>query len=367
MRVAMFTETYLPNTDGVVTSIVTCKENLEDRGHRVAVFAPGQERRSEGDVHYFRSREFKAYPDYRMPLYRSELGDIVEEFSPDVIHSHGTFFMGLKAVLSARKLDAPLVYTYHTNIHDAKHYVTERISDRAFDKLVWTGLRWYFRRADAVIAPSQTTANMLADRAGDSVDQLAVVPNGVDTDRFHPAATTGLDLPDGPCVLTVGRVAKEKDVDQVVRTAKLRPDLSFLIAGKGPYLDDLQAFAKRTGADNVDFLGYVPDEDLPGLYAASDVFFTASTFETQGLAVLEALASGVPVVAPDIPVFREAVDPGKNGLLTDDGPGTFAEAIDRALAMDGAGKAARSAALAFDEARCTRQLEQAYRDVVGAS
>lgn len=365
MRVAMFTETYLPNRDGVVTSIVSSKESLEARGHRVAVFAPGEERRSEGDVHYFKAKEFKAYPDYRMPLYRSELGDVVEGFDPDVVHSHGTFFMGLKAVLSARRLEVPLVYTHHTNLHDAKHYVRAPLPDRTFEKLVWTGLRWYFRRTEAVIAPSRTTAEMISAQVDGDVDRLEVVPTGIDTDRFRPDVGTDLDLPEGPTVLHVGRIAPEKDVEQVVRTATLRPDLSFLVAGKGPHLEQVRALAEDLHADNVTFLGYVPDEDLPGLYAAADVFLTASKFETQGLVVLEALASGTPVVAPDIPVFREFVEPGESGVLTDDGPTTLARGIDEALAMEGADKAARRGALEYDEEVCADRLETAYRAVVG--
>lgn len=366
MRVAMFTETYLPNTDGVVTSIETTKANLEARGHEVAVFAPGEEERIEGDVHYVKAKRFSAYPEYRLPIYRSDVDEVVADFDPDVIHSHGTFFMGVRAVLAARQQEVPLVYTYHTNIQQAKHYVKFDLPDKAFQKLVWTGLRWYLRRADLVIAPSHATAELLVDRSRGDIERLLVIPTGIDTDRFHPGADAAIadDLPEGPRVLTVGRVAKEKAVDDVVRVASRRPDLTFVVAGDGPYLDEVRDLADRLDADNVVFPGYVPDDELPGLYAACDVFLTASNFETQGLTVLEAMASGLPVVAPDVPVFRETIDHGSNGLLVDDGIAGYAEAVDDAIDLTGADKAARSTASSYDERVCTEKLERAYRAVL---
>src|SRR2546426_935088 len=255
MKIAIFTDTYLPTVDGVVTSLLTTKRELERLGHEVVVFAPqapGNGTGREDDVVWIRAREFRSYPGYRLAILREIL-----KIAPNM-----------------------------------------RLTD--------------------------------------------VIPTGVDVERFHPRVDGsrvrekwGLDS--NEVVLHVGRIAREKDlptlVDAFRRVKQERPAAKLMFVGTGPYEEGLRALVrKRRLAADVIFAGFVPDAELPEYYAACDVFAIPSRFETQGLAVLEALASGRPVAGANFRAIPEFVREGESGhLFTPGNPEAAANAISRCL------------------------------------
>ncbi|HVO77447.1 MAG TPA: glycosyltransferase, partial [Methanomassiliicoccales archaeon] len=303
----MFTDTYLPTRDGVVTSILTTKAELERLGHEVTVFAPAMEHppAQEKDVIYVRSLGFKRYPGYRVPIFPTNKCEMLEELGIEVIHSQGLLFMALRSMLAGRSLKLPVVTTFHTMVTDAaKYYNFTPFPDWMVDHLMWTYLRRLLQRSEAVIAPSAAIEKELWKYAP-NMRRVEVIPTGVDSELFNPSVDgtpmrTRLGLDGKRVILVLGRIAWEKNMDLVLQgfalLSKKDPNAALLVVGEGPAKDHYVQAAKELGiSDRTIFTGFVPDEELPKYYAACDAFTIASKFETQGLVVLEAMASGKPV------------------------------------------------------------------------
>lgn len=342
MRIGFFTDTFLPNVDGVVTSIQNARFFLSRHGHRVYVFSAGSQsdaaQNADANVFFFRSIAFPPYPMYKLALF-PYIGAVskAREKKLDVVHCHAITSMGLAARRVAGQLGVPLVGTFHTMISDATQYVSKNqwVKSRA-SKVVWRGISLFYKPFDVVTAPSRVTAELLAKHG---VSNVSVVPNGVDTQRFSPDLDAsvvrkllGLD-DDESLVLVAGRLGFEKNVDVVVQAAARvlkKKKARFVVTGEGPAKASLLALAKKMGVrDAFEFEGFVNAKALPYYYAAADVLVSASAFETQGLSILEAMAAGCPVVGADALAIPEAVEDGKNGFLFE--PFNAADCADRVL------------------------------------
>lgn len=339
----MFTDSYLPSRDGVVTSILLSKKSLESLGHEVIIFAPDPKdpRQREEGAYYFKSKCFQSYQGYYIPMFPVENCGILKKLDVDVIHSQGLFFMGLRSMFAGRNLKLPVVVSFHTMVLDAtKYYNFTPLPDWVVTQLMWTYLRSLLERADSVIVPTNAIKEELLCSAN-GIRHIEVIPTGVDSNMFNPLidgsamrAKYGLD--GGKVVLTVGRIAYEKNLDLVLEGFKIlrdrNPDTKLVVVGKGPASNHVEKKAKDLGIqDNTFFLGFIPDQDLPGLYAACDAFTIASKFETQGLVVLEAMATGKPVVGIDYRAIAEIIDNDVNGFTFSENPNSWALAIERAL------------------------------------
>lgn len=381
MRIAIFTDTYLPTIDGVVNSICNTRRALQKLGHEVLIVAPGRHNDGspDGDTLYCRSRELKRYPGYRLALYptKRELS-FLKEYGAEVVHSHGIAFMGLKGMWAARELELPMVLTFHTMIMDAIPYYTNlRLRSEMLRRLVALYLRGFLHRCGAVVTPTRAILRELQSIAP-RMRRTAVVPNGVDVVRFKPdldgrpiREKYGLEAAE--VLLHVGRVAPEKDIGFLLeafsRLSRKRPELRLMIVGTGPHLPVYRRLVERSGMqDKVIFAGFVPEEELPLCYAACDALATASKFETQGLAVLEAMACGKPVVAVNYRAFPEYISDGENGFLFS--PGDLegcCQAIERALEADeGLRRKARETAERFSLERSTRRLLDLYEEMTSS-
>ncbi len=379
MRIAVFTDTYLPTVDGVVTSLLTTKRELERLGHEVFVFAPqipGNGRGRIEDVVWVRAREFRAYPGYRLAMFPGREVEVLKGMKVDLVHSHGIGFMGIKGLWSAWQCKLPLVLTFHTMVMDAMTYYTPF---RLNLDLLARGLRLYLRvflhKCAAVVVPSSSILKELEGLAP-HMRLTDVIPTGVDIERFRPGIDGtwvrqrhGLDGKD--VVLHVGRIAYEKDLSVLVnafaRLKSWRPNAKLLLVGRGPYERGLQAFVRKKGIeDDVVFAGFIPDEELPAYYAACDTFAITSRFETQGLAVLEAMASGKAVAGVNYRAIPEFVHDGRNGFLFPPKDAkSAAAAID--LCLDDRarlGRAARETAEGYTVESTTRRLMRVYETLV---
>lgn len=319
MKIAMFTNTYLPHVGGVARSVKTLEDECRKRGHEVKVIAPQAEMADASPdvlrvpaIQNFNGSDFS----FRLPV-PSLIRDFIDDFRPDVIHSHHPFLLGDSAIREAWKTRVPIVFTHHTLYERYTHYVP--LDSEALKRVAIQLATEYCNFCDHIIAPSESIARLLRDRGVDS--PIASIPTGIDTQAFSGAdGRVFRDLhriPEDAFVIGhVGRLAEEKNlgflteaVDAVLRS---HPSVRFVLVGDGP---EKEAILRRLNADQVIAPGSLHGKDLANAYAALDLFAFASQSETQGMVLAEAMAAGVPVVALDGPGVREIVENGGNGFL----------------------------------------------------
>jgi len=373
LTIGMFADSYLPEINGVVTSLVSSTRELRRRGHRVIVIAPSHEGAVDDDPDVFRLRSspFPFYPQFRMafPL-PAKLLATLPRMPFDVIHVHSMFFIGCLGAYLAQFRRMPLVFTYHTLWTEYAHYVPV---DPGFTRAqaVWVS-REFCNRATRVIAPTHGIRTLLATYG---VNRPAtVLPSGVDVSVFELSVADAprIRAGGGPIALFVGRLGKEKNVDLVLDAfdvaARRIPDLRLIVVGSGPHEEALRRHANELASSpRIRFTGALDQRELGAYYAAADAFVFASTTETQGLVLLEAMTHGVPVAAVDCPVSREVVA-GESGLLCAERASELGEAL-VALVRAGEDERARRIASAKNVARpysleaLTDKLEEQYAQV----
>ena len=333
MRVGFFTEVYRPVVNGVVASIDALADGLRERGHQVYCFAPRVPGYDEADGPVFRmpSLPLPHSAPYRLTLplvSRRNLNTVIKRLS--VVHVHSPFVTGWMGLRYARRYGMPLVYTYHTQLEAYAHYVPFEPNATRFAASQLT--RTFANLTDAVIVPTPAMATHLRD-LGVAV-RLEVVPSGIDLRAFgagrrDEALRAGAGAgPEDRMLLCVSRLAKEKNVELLLEAVALAgdPRMRVVVAGDGPARAELEARARECGvAGQTRFLGFVPRDRLPDLYASCDAFCMPSTTETQGLVQAEALAAGAYVLAADAPQNREVL--GGAGRVLPATPQAFATAL----------------------------------------
>jgi glycosyltransferase involved in cell wall biosynthesis len=343
VRVALFTNNYVPFCGGVTISVQTLRRGLEARGHEVWVFAPRFPEQTEDTPRVVRYPSIPAatYPEFALAVpWAPAIGREVRRLAFDVFHAHHPFLLGPVARRLARRQHRPVVFTYHTRYEKYAHYVP--LTPGLVRAAALTLSRRFAAGCDAVIAPSAVIREELRGRGVRT--PIAVIPTGVDLERFRPGdraatrARLGLEARDA-VLLYVGRLDREKSVDRVLaafeRVAGTVPHARLLLAGHGTEAEHLREAARAIGlAGRVRFLGLLAHEALPAVYQAADVFLFASETETQGLVLAEAAACGLPAVAVNAPGCDEVVRDGHTGLLTKSEPPAMAEAA-IGLLLDG--------------------------------
>jgi 1,2-diacylglycerol 3-alpha-glucosyltransferase len=371
MNVAFFTDTYLPNVDGVTTAIVNFRTELERRGHAVYVFAAGDAhaKKCNRDPHvfYYASTPFRPYPAYKIALFPFLAKREIEHLDIDIVHSHGMASMGLAAARAAHTLGLPLVGSFHTLVADATHYISDRRIAKALTKrIAWRYLEWYYNYCDATLAPSASVKALLEQHG---IKRVRIVPNGIDTQRFSPGDAHALRAKlGGSVVLHVGRLVLEKNLELLINAAKRvvreMPGCRFVVLSDGParerYLRRVEALRLR---EHFVFTGEVSAGELLAFYRCADVLAIPSKFETQGLVVLEAMACGTPVAGADYGAIPDFVKDGYNGYLFDaNSASECAETIIKALHNKSSAmrRNARKTAERYSVQRCTDALLAAY-------
>ena len=326
LNIAFYTDTFYPAVDGVVTSVNNFSHELKRRGHNVYIFTAGKRSGNNNatiDVFFERGIRFKKYPQYTLAMFPFTSSMKVRELDIDLIHTHTPFFMGMSAMMVAKLNKLPIVGSFHTLFTDraviAEYAAKNALFQKVANKYSWPYARFFYNRCDRVIAPSASTASIL-DRNG--ISNASIVENGIDMKKFNRNVNgkrlRNSLLTDGyeHIVLYLGRVSREKRIDTMIRAAKKlsRRDVRFVIAGTGPALDHYKKLAARYKLDGkVVFTGFVSDSDLPRYYAASDLLCMPSTFETQGIVTLEAMACNKPVVGADYLALSDLIIKGSNG------------------------------------------------------
>ena len=380
MRIAMFTDTYYPTRDGVITSMSNTVKELRHMGHEVFIFAPDDVKRRMADeynddhVYLLKAREFYWYPQYRMAIFPTDLKRILTSLDVDIIHSHGIAFMGFKSMMQGRKLGIPVVLTFHTMVTEGLKYYFPIIPYELVEPLMNIYLKVFLQRSSAVITPSSPILKEIKELAPD-IKKGAVIPSGIDPERFHEGVDGSkvrrrLGLEDKTVFVYVGRMGKEKNlkllIDAFPLILKERPDSVLVMVGDGPSRKKCMKYAEELGLDNkIRFPGFVSDGEIAAFYSMADAFVFPSKFETQGLVALESMAVGTPVAGINYRAIPDFIEDGKNGYLFDDSPESCAAAALKAAdAPDNIIKAGIETAKHYSTRLCARRLLKLYEEVV---
>jgi len=336
MNIALFTDTYLPDINGVVSSIHTLRLALEEQGHNVYIVTANNSilRKSfENNVLRLPGIELRNLYGYRAvsPIHMTTLHNEIKDMNLDIIHAHTEFGVGIFARICARFLGIPLVSTYHTTYEDYTHYINAfklSVVDSIAKTAVSNISKLYVDSGLCVIAPSKKTKEML--ERYEIKSKIFVVATGIDLSRFKPLAnqeTLNIQLReslnisnDDLMLLFVGRLAKEKSVDVIIKSLKKtsNKNIKMVIVGDGPDMDNLKKMtADMSLQDQVIFIGKVKADEVVKYYQAADIFASASLTETQGMTYIEALASSCVVCASDKEVVEDLIFDKKNGYIFD--------------------------------------------------
>jgi 1,2-diacylglycerol 3-alpha-glucosyltransferase len=334
MRIGIFTDTYPPFINGVSTSIVMLENALRKKGHQVYIVTVNSDNmkyKYENDEHIIR---IPGVPigiyDYRLTgVYPLKALNKIRKWNLDVIHSHTEFGVGTFARIISKQFNIPLVHTYHTMYEDYVHYITKGYFNNTSKKIVEYLTNFYCdQTATELIVPTKKTYDLFKEKYKYERN-VHIVPTGIEVERFYKENIDskkvdeirkrhGLSKSDF-VVLFVGRIAKEKDVEFLISAHEYLAKnykSKLLIVGDGPDLERYKKLAHKLDLDEyVIFAGKVPWEDVTLYYQIADVFATASTSETQGLTVIEAMAASLPVVAVNDESFNTVIVDGLNGHL----------------------------------------------------
>ncbi|MDE1866041.1 MAG: glycosyltransferase [Candidatus Micrarchaeota archaeon] len=328
LKIAFYTDTFLPAVDGVVVSILNFRKELQRRGHEVHIFAGGNSKSKDlikgyKNIHIIRGTKFKKYPQYSLAFFPFYPSLDVMRMKFDLIHTQTPFMIGAQGLVRAKINRTPLASTFHTMFMDPsaiREYTFDNKYLRRFVmKYSWNYARTYYNSCDEVIAPSRTIRNLLL-RNG--IKEADVVPNSVDLELFNTKVDGNqirerLGFKDRDRVIAyVGRVSKEKHLETMIMAARLIKEerVKFMIVGAGPALEHYKSLVWKTGQGHrFTFVGFVANKELPRYYAAADACCMPSKFETQGIASLEAMACGKPVIGADYLALKELIVNGMNG------------------------------------------------------
>lgn len=335
MRIGIFTETYTPYISGLVTSEIMLKKGLEKLGHEVYVVTANLE-----SFHYEYDEEERVLkvPGIPTGIYDSRLTAVyplkavnkIKSWNLDIIHSQTEFAIGTFARILAYQLDIPLVHTYHTMYEDYIHYITKGYFDKSSKKIVeYLTLFYCDKTATELIVPTKKTYDLFKEKY--QVDRnIHIIPTGIELERFY---TENIDkkklanikrkekiTQDDFIAIFIGRLAQEKNVvfllDVMKDLVPSLPKLKLLIVGDGPDYDLYKEIIEKDHLENnVIMTGKVAWEEVPYYYHLSDIFLTASHTETQGLTVIEAMASSVVPICIDDESFKNTIIDGLNGRI----------------------------------------------------
>lgn len=382
MRICHFTNTFLPHVGGVARAVQTLLEDQRRARHRALVVAPEFDEGSAPSAIERSVARISAFTHFnasdfsvRIP-FAAALCERLSSFRANIIHAHHPFLLGDTALREAANRQVPVVFTHHTLYERYTHYLP--IESEALGGFAAEVATRFANRCAAVIAPSESVRDLIVSR-GVTVPVHAL-PTGIDTRRLASGqgnrARSRLGLPADALVIGhLGRLAPEKNLpylaEALALALKKSPAARALIVGDGPSRQEMEKiFADAGVSDRVVFTGQLGGPRLLDACAAMDLFAFASTSETQGLVLAEAMASGSPVVALDASGVREVVRDGENGLLlpADASTGDFAQALHDLLRKPATlarqAEAALATAAGLDRAKTSARLLTLYSDLI---
>ncbi len=322
MNILFVSETYYPHLNGVYYFVCRIAPMLVEKGHKVAVIAPSdsihfsKKKIDNLDVYVMPSLPVLVYPKLRVPiplLLQSRIRAIINDFKPDVIHIQDHFTLSKAVILINKTLGIPVIATNHFMPENLTFLMRNEKAKQMLEAFMWSRFSKIFNQVAVVTTPTETGARLIRPRLKRKV---VAVTSGIDLAEFTPYGNTNkiretYNLPDKPILLYVGRLDPEKKIEEILQAVAIaikQVDFYFVVVGKGLKKAALEELAKELGIeDNVLFTGFVPNEDLPYFYKCSHCFIIASTAELLSLVTLQAMASGLPVIAVKAGALTELV------------------------------------------------------------
>ena len=314
LRIAIVSETFVPKMDGIVRFLLEMLGYLQRHEHAALVLCPGAGPSSVCGAEVVRAAAlpFPLYPELQLTLRSSRMVSVLRAWQPDIVHLAGPVLLGAQGLRVARLLGLPAVGHFQTNLPlYARHYGLPWLARPA-----WRYLALLHNRCVCTYAPSGPVAEECRLHG---LQRVSVLPRGVDVTAFSPRFRSDVvrrgwgALPDQVVFLYAGRLAPEKNLLRLAELTRALPDSRLVVVGDGPYRATL---ARQLGGA-VCFTGYLHGEELAAAYASADVFAFPSLTETFGLVALEAMASGLPVLAMRAGGVPDSVADGQTGILCD--------------------------------------------------
>ncbi len=367
MKIALFTETFLPKVDGIVTRLKHTVDYLQRSGNEVIVIAPngGIKEYKGSKIHGMFSVPFPLYPELRLAIPRPAIRGILEDFQPDLIHVVNPAFIGISGVYYAKVMNIPLVASYHTHLPKyLQHYGLA-----ALEGLLWELLKSFHNQALLNLC---TSTAMMSELTAHGIERVDLWQRGVDTEMFRPSVASektrfrlSQGNPDSPLLLYVGRLSAEKEIERIKPILESIPNARLALVGDGPHRQNLEKHFANTPTH---FVGYLHGMELASAFASADAFILPSRTETLGLVLLEAMAAGCPVIAANSGGITDIVTDGVNGYMFDPSDENGAiKATQKLLAMgdelETLRQNARQEAELWGWEAATAQLHDYYRNV----
>lgn len=370
MKIALFTETFLPKIDGIVTRLCHTVEHLQRLGDDVLIFSP------EGGLTEYKGAKIYGVDGFPLPLYPElklawptpAIGQELERFQPDIVHVANPAVLGLGGLYYAKKFNIPLVASYHTHLPQYLHHYGLGI----LEGFLWELLKGAHNQADLNLC---TSTAMVEELTNHGIERADLWQRGVDTEMFQPhfASAEMRDRlsaghSDSTLLLYVGRLGAEKEIDRIKPILEAIPNARLALVGDGPNREALEEHFADTPTH---FVGYLRGRELAEAYASADAFIFPSRTETLGLVLLEAMAAGTPVVAARSGGIPDIVTDGVNGYLFDpaDDEGAIAATkmlLERSEEREALRDNARLEAERWGWSAATQQLRNYYQSVLSA-
>ena len=369
MKIAFFTETFLPKVDGIVTRLTKTIEYLVKNGDEVMIFCPEgcPDNHMGSKVIGVAAMPLPLYPELKLGLPGPAVSDALEDFQPDLIHVVNPAVLGLGGIWLAKTNNIPLIASYHTHLPKyLEHYGMGML-----EPLLWELLKAAHNQALLNLCTSTAMVDELENKG---IRRTALWQRGVDTDTFKPEFRSEKmrkkllgDYPDkGSLLIYVGRLSAEKQIERIKPVLEAIPNASLALVGDGPYRNQLEKIFENT---KTNFIGYLSGNELASAYASGDIFLFPSSTETLGLVLLEAMAAGCPVIGANKGGIPDIINDGINGCLynpdeNDNGEESLINATKKIL-LDNTRKekmslAARAEAERWDWNQATLQLKNYY-------
>jgi glycosyltransferase involved in cell wall biosynthesis len=334
MKILFVSDTYYPHINGVYYFVCRIGPLLKEKGHEVAVIAPSESiyssrKKIDGlDVYGLSSLPVLNYPTLRLPirlLLKSRINRIIQSFKPDIIHIQDHFLISKLVVQINRDLKIPIIGTNHFMPENISVFLPGENLKQRIENFLWKEFSSVYNQVNLVTTPTETGARLIRPKL--KVDVIAI-SSGISLERFNPSGDTieireKYDIPDKPILLYVGRLDPEKHVEEILKSVALavkKIDFCFVIVGKGTRKTALERLTNQLDiTDKVIFTGFVPDDELPYFYKLSRCFVIASIAELLSLVTLQAMASGLPIIAVNAGSLSELVKDKMNGYLYNEG------------------------------------------------
>lgn len=371
MRIALFTETFLPKIDGIVTRLCHTVEHLQRLGEQVLIFSPdyGIQEYKGARIYGVEGIPLPMYPELKMAFPRPSIGQELEAFQPDLIHVVNPAILGLSGLYYGKKFNIPILASYHTHLPKYLHHYGFGM----LEPLLWELLKAAHNQAELNLC---TSTAMVEELRTHGIERVDLWQRGVDTELFQPQFASqemreflSQGHPESPLLLYVGRLGAEKEIERIKPILDAIPDARLALVGDGPNRQALEQYFSETPTH---FVGYLRGQQLAAAYASADAFIFPSRTETLGLVLLEAMAAGTPVVAARSGGIPDIVTDGVNGYLFDptDEQGAIKATCDlfsRPQERETLRQNARLEAERWSWSAATQQLRRYYQSILTAT